>query len=55
MLTKVTGISYKNHVTNVDVRRKIQAAIAKYDELLTLVKERKLRGFGHVSRSSGLA
>ena len=27
---------------------------AEYDELLTLVKKRKLRWFGHVSRSSGL-
>ena len=35
--------------------RKIQAAIGEYDELLTLVKKRKLRWFGHVSRSSGLA
>ena len=32
-----------------------QAAIGEYDELLTLVKKRKLRWFGHVSRSSGLA
>ena len=38
-----------------EVRRKIQAAIGEYDELLTLVKKRKLRWFGHVSRSSGLA
>ena len=29
--------------------------IGEYDELLTLVKTRKLRWFGHVSRSSGLA
>ena len=43
------------HVTNEEVRRKIRAAIGKYDELLTLVKKRKLRWFGHVSRSSGLA
>ena len=49
------NISHKNHVTNEDVRRKIQAAIGKYDELLTLVKKRKLRWFGHVSRYSGLA
>ena len=48
-------ISYKDHVTNEEVRRKIQAAIKEYDELLTLVKKRKLRWFGHVSRSSGLA
>ena len=43
------------HVTNEEVRRKIQAAIGEYDELLTLVKKRKLRWFGHVSRSFGLA
>ena len=35
---------------NEEVRRKIQAVIGKYDELLTLVKKRKLRWFGHVSR-----
>ena len=28
---------------------------SKYDELLTIVKKRKLRWFGHISRSSGLA
>ena len=49
------NISYKDHVTNEEVRRKIQTAIGEYDELLTLVKKRKLRWFGHVSRSSGLA
>ena len=48
------NISLKDHVTNEELRRKILAAIRKYDELLTLVKKRKLRWFGHVSRSSGL-
>ena len=52
---RLLNISYKVHVTYEDVGRKIQAAIGKYDELLTLVKKRKLRWFGHVSRSSGLA
>ena len=42
-------ISYKDHVTNEEVCRKIQAAVGEYDELLTLVKNRKLRWFGHVS------
>ena len=32
------NISHKDHVTNEEVRRKIQAAIGEYDELLTLVK-----------------
>ena len=52
---RLLNISYKGHVTNDEVRRKIQAAIGEYGELLTLVKKRKLRWFGHVSRSSGLA
>ena len=50
---RLLNISYKDHLTNEEVRRKIQAAIG--DELLTLVKKRKLRWFGHVSRSFGLA
>ena len=39
-------MSYKDHVTNEEVRRKIQAATGEYDELLTLIK--KLRWFGPV-------
>ncbi|MEW8548160.1 MAG: hypothetical protein AB2693_32050 [Candidatus Thiodiazotropha sp.] len=52
---RLLNISYKDHINNEEVRRKIQAAIGKYDELLTMIKKRKLRWFGHVSRSSGLA
>ena len=40
---RLLNISYKDHVTNEEVRRKIQAAIGEYDELLTLVKKRKLK------------
>ena len=52
---RLLNISCKDHVTNEEVRRKIQAAIGEYDELWTLVKKRNLRWFGHVSMSSGLA
>ena len=52
---RLLNISYKDHVTNEEVHRKIQAAIGEYDKLLTLVKKPKLRWFGHVSRASGLA
>ena len=55
MLQEAIEHSYKDNVTNEEVRRKIQAVIGEYDELLTLVKKRKLRWLGHVSRSSGLA
>ena len=51
---RLLNISYNNHVTNEEVCRKIQAAIGD-DKLLTLVKKRKQRWFGHVSMSSGLA
>ena len=35
---RLLGISYKDHVTNEEVRRKIQAAIGEYGELLILVR-----------------
>ena len=52
---RLLNISYKDHVTNEEVCRKIQIAIGKYDELLALVKKQKLRWFGQFSRSFGLA
>ena len=48
-------ISYKDRVTSVEVRRKSQAAIGEYDELLILVRKRKLGWLSHVSMSPGLA
>ena len=48
-------ISYKDHVTNKEVRAKIQQAIIPHEDLLTIVKRRKLQWYGHVSRSSGPA
>ena len=52
---KILRISYKYHVTNEDVRAKIQQAIGPHEDLLTIVKRRKLQWYGHVSHSSGLA
>ena len=52
---KILRISYKDHVTNKKVRAKIQQAIGPHEELLTIVKRRKLQWYGHVSRSSGVA
>ena len=48
-------ISYKDHVTNEEVRAKFQQAIGPHEDLLTTVKRRRLQWYGHVSRSSGLA
>ena len=52
---KLLHMSYKDHVTNEEVRAKIQQAIGPHEDLLTIVKRRKLQWYGHVSRSSGLA
>ena len=53
--SKILCISYKDHVTNEEVRDKAQQAIGPHEDLLTIVKRRKLQWYGHVSRSSGLA
>ena len=52
---RLLNISYKDHVTNEEVRNRIQNAIGMHDDLLTMVKKRKLRWYGHISRSSGMA
>ena len=51
---KILRILYKDHVTNEEVRAKIQRAFGPHENLLTIVKRRKLQWYGHVSRSSGL-
>ena len=52
---KILHISYKDHVTNEEVRARIQQAIGPHEDLLTIVKRHKLQWYSHVSRSSGLA
>ena len=48
---RLLNISYKDQVTNEEVRNRIQTAF----DLLAMVKKRKLRWYGHISRSSGMA
>ena len=52
---RTLNISYKDRVTNEEVRNRIQNATGLHDDLLTMVKKRKLRWYGHISRSSGMA
>ena len=40
---KILHISYKDHVTNKEVRAKIQQAIGPHEDLLTIAKRRKLQ------------
>ena len=50
---RLLNIFYNDHVTNEEVRNRIQKAMMHYD-LLTMVKKQKLRWYGHISRSSGM-
>ena len=54
-MEKILRISYKDHVTNEEVRAKIQQATGPHEDLLTIVKRCKLQWYSHVSHSSGLA
>ena len=51
---KILRISYQDYVTNEEIHAKIQQAIGLHEDLLNIVKRRKLQWYGHVSRSSGL-
>ena len=50
---KILHISYKDHVTDKEVRAGIQQAIGPHEDL-TVVKRCKLQWYGHVFRSSDL-
>ena len=52
---KILRISYKDDSTDEEILAKIQQAIGPHEDLLTIVKRRKLQWYGHVPRSSGLA
>ena len=52
---KILCISFKDHVTNEELRAKIQQAIRPHEDLLTILKRCKLQWYGYVSRSSSPA
>ena len=51
---KILHTLYKYHVTNEEVRAKIQQVTGPHEDL-TIVRRRKLKWYGHVSCPSGLA
>ena len=54
-LRKLLGITYRDHISNEEVRNRTRQAIGPHEDLLTTVKRRKLKWYGHITRSSGLA
>ena len=51
---KILHISYKDRNTKEHVRKTIIKHIGPYEDLLATVKRRKLKWYGHVTRSDGL-
>ncbi|KAK2194292.1 hypothetical protein NP493_116g00011 [Ridgeia piscesae] len=54
-LRKLLGITYRDHISNEELRNRTWQAIGPHEDLLTTVKRRKLKWYGHITRSSGLA
>ena len=52
---RILRIPYQDYVTNEEVCAKIQQTIRSHEYLLKIVKRRKLKWYGHVFRSPGLA
>ena len=52
---KILRSSCKDHVTNEEVRAKIQQATRPHEDLLIIVQRYKMQWYGHVSNSSSLA
>ena len=52
---RLLGISYKDRITNEEVINRIHGIIGPYEDLLATVKKRKLKFYGHITRSSGLS
>ncbi|GFN97007.1 endonuclease-reverse transcriptase [Plakobranchus ocellatus] len=52
---KMLNISFKDHVTNNEVKTRVRRAIGPVEDLLSIVKRRKMTWYGHVTRSSRLA
>uniref|UniRef100_A0A0L8I8J5 Uncharacterized protein n=1 Tax=Octopus bimaculoides TaxID=37653 RepID=A0A0L8I8J5_OCTBM len=51
---RLLRISYRDCVTNKEVKRRIRQAIGPYEELLATVKKHKLRWSGHITHLSGM-
>ena len=51
----ILNIKYTDHITNNTVKKRIFNHIGRYEELLGIIKRRKLQWYGHITRSNGLS
>ena len=54
-LRRLLGISWKDHRTNESVKDQIRLMAGRQEPLLTTVKKRKLKWYGHITRHNSLS
>ena len=54
-LRKLLGTTYRDHISNEEVRNTTRQAVGLHEDLLTTIKRRKLKWYGHVTKATGLA
>ena len=47
-------ISYKDHITNAEVRKIVTNAVEYHEDILTPIKRWKLKKYGHIIKSTDL-
>ena len=52
---RLVGIPHRDRGANEKARNTIRHALGPYEDLITIVKRRKLRWYGLITRSTGLA
>ena len=50
---RILGVTWRQKVTNIEVKRRITNEIGTYEPLLETARRRKLQWFGHITRKMG--
>ncbi|GFO18343.1 hypothetical protein PoB_004484800 [Plakobranchus ocellatus] len=54
-LQKILRICHLDHLSIEDIRRRLNRAIGSLDDLATVIRRRKLKWYGHITRFQGFA
>ena len=54
-LIRLLNILYRDRITNIEVRNRVSKEIGPHLEILAMVIAKKLRWFGHVTRSNSMS
>ena len=54
-LRRILNISYRDRISNIEIRNRVTKEIGPHSELLAMVITKKLRWFGFVIRSNSMS